>query len=140
MIFKVKKIHPEAKLPSYAHSNDAGMDLYSLEDITVSAGKSARIRSGISLEIPEGYAGLCWDKSGLSMNHGVKVLAGVIDPGFRGEVVMAVFNLGKEDYTFKKGDKVMQMLVQKVENVEIMETDALSESERGEKGFGSTGK
>lgn len=74
------------------------------------------------------------------MNHGVKVLAGVIDPGFRGEVVMAVFNLGKEDYTFKKGDKVMQMLVQKVENVEIMETDALSESERGEKGFGSTGK
>ncbi|OHA92361.1 MAG: hypothetical protein A3J09_02745 [Candidatus Zambryskibacteria bacterium RIFCSPLOWO2_02_FULL_51_21] len=92
------------------------------------------------MEIPEGYVGLCWDKSGLSMNHGIKVLAGVIDSGFRGELVMAVINLGKEAYTFKKGDKVMQMLMQKVEQVEITEVNELSDSARGEKGFGSTGK
>ncbi|MEK7227544.1 MAG: dUTP diphosphatase [Patescibacteria group bacterium] len=140
MILKVKKVYPDAILPSYAHVNDAGMDLYACEEVVVLAGKSARIKSGIAVEIPDGYAGLCWDKSGLSMNHGIKVLAGVIDPGFRGEVVMAVFNLGKEDYTFKKGDKVMQVLIQKVENANIIEAEKLSESARGEKGFGSTGK
>jgi|SRR3989344_1672609 len=140
MELRVKKADPEAKLPAYAHSNDAGMDLYSLEEVEVPPGESRRIRSGVTMEIPEGYVGLCWDKSGLSMNHGIKVLAGVIDSGFRGELVMAVINLGKEAYTFKKGDKVMQMLMQKVEQVEITEVNELSDSARGEKGFGSTGK
>lgn len=140
MKLKVKKVHPEAKLPKYAHPYDAGMDLFSLEEIKIKPGETARIRSGISVEIPEGYVGLCWDKSGLSMNNGIKVLAGVIDSGFRGELVMGVINLGKEEYTFGKGHKVMQMLVQPVEIVDIVEASELSETARGEGGFGSTGK
>ncbi len=140
MILKVKKLHPEAKLPIFAHPGDAGMDLFAFEDVEVPSGRSAKIRVGISLEIPEGYVGLCWDKSGLSMNHGIKVLGGVIDSGFRGELVVAVFNLGPENYTFHKGDKVMQILIQKVENPEIVEAEELSDSARGENGFGSTGK
>lgn len=140
MQLKIKKIHPEAKLPKYATSGDAGMDLFAVEEVSVEPGEIVRIKSGVAMEIPEGYVGLCWDKSGLSMKHGIKVLAGVIDSSFRGELVMAVINLGKDTYTFEKGHKVMQMLIQKVEHVEIMETNDLSETERGEGGFGSTGK
>lgn len=140
MQLKVKKLHPEAKLPKYATEGDAGMDLFALEEVEVKPGEVVRIRSGVAMEIPEGYVGLCWDKSGLSMKHGIKVLAGVIDSSFRGELVMAVINLGKDTYTFEKGHKVMQMLVQKVEHMEIEESESLSETDRGEKGFGSSGK
>lgn len=127
-------------MPKYAREGDAGMDLFALEEVKVKPREIARIRSGIALEIPEGYVGLCWDKSGLSMNHGIKVLAGVIDSSFRGELVMAVINLSKEPYIFEKGHKVMQMLVQKIELCQIIESAELSDSERGEHGFGSTGK
>lgn len=140
MKVKVKKMHPEAKLPSYAHEGDAGMDLFALEETVAKPGEITRIRSGVAMEIPEGFVGLCWDKSGLSVNHGIKVLAGVLDAGYRGEVVMGVFNLSKEVYTFEKGHKVMQMLIQPVENPEILEVEELSHSSRGEGGFGSTGK
>ena len=140
MKLKVKKVHPEAKLPSYAHPHDAGMDLFALEDVKIKPGEIARIRSGVAMEIPEGYVGLCWDKSGLSMKNGIKVLAGVIDSGFRGELVMGVINLGKEEHTFEKGHKVMQMLLQPVEIADITEVDELSDTSRGEGGFGSTGK
>lgn len=136
----VKKLHPEAKTPVYANPNDAGMDLFALEDTTVSPGEVAKIRSGIALEIQEGYVGLCWDKSGVSTKGKIKALAGVIDAGYRGEVLMAVMNLGAEPYTFKKGDKVLQMLIQPVEKPEIIEAEQLSETQRGEGGFGSTGK
>lgn len=140
MKLKVKKVDPEAKLPSYAHPYDAGMDLFALEEVKIKPGEIARVRSGIAMEIPEGYVGLCWDKSGLSMKNGIKVLAGVIDSGFRGELVLGVINLGKEEYIFEKGHKVMQMLLQPVEIADIMEVEHLSETSRGEGGFGSTGK
>ncbi len=140
MKLKIKKVDPRAKLPVFAHPYDAGMDLFALEDVRINPGEIARIRSGVAMEIPEGYVGLCWDKSGLSMKNGIKVLAGVVDSGFRGELVMGVINLGKEAYTFERGHKVMQMLVQKVEHPEIVEADELSDTSRGEGGFGSTGK
>jgi dUTP pyrophosphatase len=140
MQLKVKKVDPEAKLPSYAHPYDAGMDLFALEEVKVKPGEVARIRSGVMMEIPEGYVGLCWDKSGLAMKNGIKVLAGVIDAGFRGELVMGVINLGKEEYTFEKGHKVMQMLIQPVQFLDIIESEKLSDTSRGEGGFGSTGK
>lgn len=140
MILKVKKLQPEAILPSYAHGWDAGMDLFCIENVTLAPGQVGRIKSGIAVEIPDGFVGLCWDKSGLSMNHSIKVLGGVIDSGFRGELIFGVINLGKEEYVFKKGDKVLQMLIQKVEKMDIVESEELSETDRGEKGFGSTGK
>ncbi len=140
MQIKVKKLSPEAVLPSYAHAWDAGMDLYVVESVTLAFGEIGKVRTGVSVEIPDGFVGLIWDKSGLSMNYGLKTLGGVIDSGYRGEIVVGVMNLGKDVYTFEKGHKVAQMLVQPVNKVEIVETDGLTESDRGEKGFGSTGK
>ena len=140
MILKVKKIVSDAKLPAYAKEGDAGMDVFASETVVALPGKVTRIKSGISMEIPEGFVGLCWDKSGLSMNHGIKVLGGVIDSGFRGELVFGVINLGIEAYTFEKGHKVMQLLIQPVVSATIEENDQLSDTSRGEHGFGSTGK
>jgi dUTP pyrophosphatase len=140
MQLKVKKVDEGAKLPEYAHEHDAGMDFFALEEVRVGPGEIARIRSGVAIEIPEGFVGLCWDKSGLAMKNGIKVLAGVIDAGFRGELVMGVINLGKEEYVFEKGHKVLQMLIQPVEILDIIEVEELSDTSRGEDGFGSTGK
>lgn len=140
MKLKIKKLNPEAKLPCYAKSGDAGMDIFVAEDVTVNPGQSIGIKSGLAFEVPEGYVGLLWDKSGLSIKHGIKILGGVLDSGFRGEVIVGVINLGKESYTFEKGHKLTQMLIQPVERVEIEEVEILSESERGSGGLGSTGK
>jgi len=116
------------------------MDMYSNETVTIAPGQTAKIKSGISMEIPEGFVGLIWDKSGLSTNHKIKSLGGVIDSGYRGESLYGLINLGSEPYTIEKGHKVVQMLIQKVERVEIVEVEELSDTSRGEGGFGSTGK
>lgn len=137
MFLKVKKLDPEAVLPSYTHSFDAGLDFHGIETVTIQPGEIGKIRSGLAIEIPDGYVGLCWDRSGIATKHKIKVVAGVIDSGFRGELKLCVINLGKEPFTFEKGDSVFQILIQKVEHVEVVESDELSGSERGEKGFGS---
>ncbi|OGZ04432.1 MAG: deoxyuridine 5'-triphosphate nucleotidohydrolase [Candidatus Lloydbacteria bacterium RIFCSPHIGHO2_01_FULL_41_20] len=140
MILKLKKLKSDAKLPSYAHPGDAGMDIYSCEERTLLPQEQALISTGIAMEIPDGYVGLVWDKSGLSTKHGLKTLAGVIDAGYRGEISIAMANVGNDSYTFKKGEKIAQMLIQKVEHAEFWEVDKLSETSRGTGGFGSTGK
>lgn len=140
MELKVKKVHPEAKLPTYANPHDAGMDWYALERVTLKPGEVGKVRSGVSIEIPEGYVGLFWDKSSVSTKGKIKSVGGVIDAGYRGEVLMGVMNLGQEEYIFEKGDKVLQMLIQPVNIVEIEEAEELSETARGQGGFGSTGK
>ncbi len=137
---EIKKINNGAKMPTYAHEGDAGMDIYSAESVVVEAGAHAKIHTGIAMEIPSGFVGLVWDKSGISMNHGLKTLGGVIDAGYRGEVVIGVVNLSKEDYVVEAGHKIAQILIQKVESPEVKEVKELNNSERGEKGFGSTGK
>jgi len=140
MNIHIKKLHPDAQLPTYGRAGDAGMDLYALHDTTVAPGETAHIKTGLAMEIPEGYAGLVWDKSGLSFKHGIKVIGGVLDSNYRGEIVLGVINLGKEPYTFLKGHKVSQMLIQKVERADFVEVDELSDTERGEQGFGSSGQ
>lgn len=140
MILRVKKLIPDAVLPSYAHPGDAGLDMYAGETVTIPPGEVRKIKSGISIEIPEGYVGLVWDKSGVSMNHSIKSLGGVIDSGYRGEITFGMINLGKEDYTFEKGHKVAQMLIQKIEKVDVEEVTNLNDTSRGTGGFGSTGK
>lgn len=140
MKIKIKKVDPDAKLPTYGRDGDAGMDFYALHDQTVMPGDIAHIATGIALEIPDGHVGLFWDKSGLSLIHGITVLGGVVDSNFRGAVTLGVINLGKEPYTFEKGHKVMQMLFQPVEKVEWVEVDELSETIRGDQKFGSSGK
>lgn len=140
MELKVKKLHPDAILPSYAHSYDAGMDLYSIEDVFIEPMQVGKLKSGIAFEIPDGYVGLIWDKSGLSVNHRLKTLGGVIDSGYRGESIVGVINLGDTTYKIEKGHKIAQMLIQKIEHVNVREVGELSETDRGAGGFGSTGK
>ncbi len=137
---KVKKIVSDAKLPAYAHPGDAGFDLYTSEAISLKPGERVQVPTGIAMEIPDGFVGLIWDKSGLSHKFGLKTLGGVIDAGYRGEVKVGMINLSKELYTFEKGHKVAQMIIQKREEPTIIEVSELDDSERGTGGFGSTGK
>ena len=137
-VIKVKKLHPDATVPMYAHPGDAGMDLYSVEDLILRPNYRAKIKTGISIELPSGYVSLVWDKSGVS-SKGIKVLGGVLDSGYRGEYIVMLVNLSSEDFEIKKGQKVAQLLIQKVENPEIEIADELSDTSRGAGGFGSTG-
>ena len=140
MELKVKKLSENAIVPNYAHPDDAGFDLYSVEAIEISPMSRVQVATGIALEIPIGYVGLVWDKSGLSHKHGLKTLGGVIDSGYRGEVKVGLTNLGSETYLLEKGHKIAQMIIQQKEFCKIIEVNELSETSRGDKGFGSTGK
>lgn len=136
----VKKLNENAKTPHFAHDDDAGMDLFAAEEVTIAPGESATIPTGIAMAIPLGYVGLIWDKSGHAIVRGLKVMGGVVDAGYRGEIKIGIINHGKEPHTFEAGDKVAQMLLQKVSQATFTEVDELSETVRGEGGFGSTGK
>lgn len=138
MEIKVKKIHPDAIVPSFANQTDAGMDLFSIEDVILKPGELQKIKTGLAIELPEGYVSLVWDKSGIASKY-IKTVAGVIDAGYRGEYLIALINLGKDDYLIRKGDKIAQVLIQEVNHPKVIETDNLSETSRGEGGFGSTG-
>lgn len=140
MNIRIKKLTPDAIVPSYAHKGDAGLDLYTSKIVTLLPGERTAVPTGISLALPKGTVGLIWDKSGLSIRNGLKTLGGVIDAGYRGEVLVGMINLGKESYTFDKGHKVAQMLIQKVESVTIKEVVELDKTTRGKGGFSSTGK
>lgn len=139
MKIRVKKLHPDAKVPAFAHPGDAGMDLYSVEDMVLVPGARASVPTGIAIELPDGYVSLVWDKSGPSHKFGVKTLGGVLDSGYRGEYLIGLVNLGQEPFEIKKGQKVAQLLIQRVEHPEIEEADELSDTSRGAGGFGSTG-
>jgi|AntRauTorckE6833_2_1112554.scaffolds.fasta_scaffold09639_2 dUTP pyrophosphatase len=140
MKLKIKKLTPKAKVPAgFAHEGDAGIDLFVAEAIEIKPMERVQVSTGIALAIPLGFVGLIWDKSGLSHKAGLKVMGGVIDAGYRGEIKVGIINLGNEIHTFSVGDKVTQMLVQKVEHPEIVEVEDLDETTRGEAGFGSTG-
>jgi dUTP pyrophosphatase len=138
MELRVKRIHPDAKIPTYGHPGDAGMDLFAVVDRTLAPGEVFAVPTGIQVAIPAGFVGLIWDKSGLSLK-GVHRLAGVVDAGYRGEVQVVMINLGKEPFALKKGMKIAQMLIQPVAAVTIVESDTLDDTSRGEGGFGSTG-
>jgi dUTP pyrophosphatase len=138
MDLRVKRIHPEAKLPVYGHLGDAGLDLFSVLDRELAPGEVFAVPTGIQVAVPAGHVGLVWDKSGISLK-GVHRLAGVIDAGYRGEVQVVMINLGAEPFAVKKGMKIAQMLVQPVVPVKVVESDSLDDTSRGEGGFGSTG-
>lgn len=140
MNIKVKKLHPDAIIPHIAHVGDAGCDLFATESVTLYPGERGQVPTGLALELPLGYVSLIWDKSGISHKGGIKTLGGVIDSGYRGEIMIGVINLGNEAYTFEKGHKVAQMLIQKIETPTFEEVIELSDTSRGEGGFGSTGK
>ena len=135
----VQKLHPKACMPSYAHATDAGMDLYALSEVVIEPRERVQVSTGLAFAIPEGYVGLIWDKSGLSHKSGLKTLGGVVDAGYRGEVLVGLVNLSTTRYVVRAGDKVAQMLIQKVTQPVLEEVDALDSTDRGNCGFGSTG-
>lgn len=126
-------------MPNYATKGDAGLDIYSAEDAIIKPLQRQAVNTGIKMEIPIGYAGLIWDKSGLALKSGIKTMAGVVDSGYRGEIKVVLMNLGAEDFTVKKGSKIAQMLIQKIEEPTVEIVEELSDSERSGNGFGSTG-
>jgi dUTP pyrophosphatase len=140
MKIKVKKLSDHIPDLHYAKPGDAGFDLYTREHAAIAPGAKAVLPTGISLEIPEGYVGLIWDKSGLSSKYGLKTFGGVIDSGYRGEIHVVMTNLSDNEHVFEVGDRVAQVLIQKFEAVTFEMVDELSESERGHAGFGSSGR
>ena len=139
MKIRIQKTNPEIKIPSYAHSGDAGMDLYSAEDVVIKQGERKIIPTGIKMEIPASYVGLIWDKSGLASKNGLKIMAGVIDSTYRGEIKAVIINLSDREYRIEKNTKIAQMLIQKVESMEIEVVENLEDTLRGDGGFGSSG-
>jgi len=126
-------------LPSYAHPGDVGMDLYSLETVTIKPGEHYRFWHGFALEFPEGHAAIVKDKSSISKAF-LHTMGGVFDAGYRGEYNTHLVNLGSEPYTVEQGHKVSQLIIYPIVIAELEEASELSESSRGEGAFGSTGK
>lgn len=140
MKLQIKRLKDTAKIPVYAHDNDAGMDLFAAAAISIPPGGRVQVQTGIAVAIPEGYVGLIWDKSGISHKIGLKTMGGVIDSSYRGEILIGLINHGEQSHTFEVGDKITQMLIQKVEHPEFEEVNDLDETVRGTSGIGSTGK
>lgn len=140
MKLRIQKLREDAHIPTYAHVDDAGMDIRTPERVVVPAGERVIIPTGLAFELPPQTVGLVWDKSGLAARYGITTLSGVLDAGYRGELKIVALNTSRDDYTFESGDKVTQLLIQPIVHPEIEETDALGESDRGTGGFGSTGR
>ena len=129
-----------AYLPEKAHQADAGYDLRTPIPVRIPAGGSAAIDTGIHVAIPEGFFGKLESKSGLNVKHHIVSLGGVIDAGYTGSIVVKLYNLGKQDYIFQKGDKIVQMIIQPYANFKLEQVKTLGDTERGDKGFGSSGR
>jgi len=141
MKIRIKKLHPDAHLPSYAHGpqEDAAMDLRALERVVLSPGAAQAVPTGIAIELPPGHEAQVRPRSGLALKHAVTVNFGTIDPGYRGEIRVVMFNLGRGDYTVEKGDRIAQLIVAPYDAVQWEEGE-LGESVRGAGGFGSSGR
>ncbi|WP_370037901.1 dUTP diphosphatase [Nocardioides sp.] len=138
----VVRLDPELPLPSYAHPGDAGADLHTTVDVVLAPGARALVPTGIALALPEGYVGLVHPRSGLAARHGVSIVntPGTVDAGYRGEVKVLLVNLDPaEPVELRRGERVAQLVVQRVERAAFVEVDALPDSARGSGGYGSTG-
>jgi dUTP pyrophosphatase len=127
-------------LPAYGSEGAAGADLRASEAVVIPPGGRAAVPTAVRLEIPPGHAGLVWPRSGLAVRHGIDTLAGVIDSDYRGEVKVVLVNHGDEPFAIAAGDRVAQLLLQRVERAAFQAADIVGETERGSGGFGSTGR
>jgi len=141
MKIRIKKIHPQAVLPAYAYApgEDAGLDLRAVESVTLPPGGAKAVDTGLAIEIPKGYEGQVRPRSGMCLQHSVMANFGTIDPGYRGEIRVVIINFGYEEYTIQPGDRVAQLVLARYEPVEWEEGE-LGVSERGVRGFGSSGQ
>jgi dUTP pyrophosphatase len=141
MQIRIKKLHDDAILPSYAHGpeEDAGLDLRALERTVLSPGVAQAVPTGIAIELPPGHEAQVRPRSGLALKHSITVNFGTIDPGYRGEIRVVMFNLGRADYAVEKGDRIAQLIVSPYEAVQWEEGE-LGDTARGAGGFGSSGR
>ena len=132
----------DSMLPIYAKPGDAGADLRASHEAVVRAGERLLVKTGCSLALPGGYVGLVHPRSGLALNHGITVLnsPGTIDAGYRGEIMVTLFNSSNEDFHISVGDRIAQLLIQQVAKAEFIHVESLPQSDRGESGYGSSGK
>lgn len=139
---KIKRLDPALPLPSYAHVGDAGLDLYAAEDRRLAPFERALVPCGIAIAIPEGFAGFIQPRSGLALKRGLSFVntPGLIDSHYRGEIKLIAINLdARMTLSIERGEKVAQLVIQRVESVLLTEVDELDETIRGANGFGSTG-
>lgn len=141
MRLKVLKLDKWAITPKYEHSNDSGLDLFSIEELEIPSGKSKLVHTGISIELPSGTEAQIRPKSGLALNHQITVLntPGTVDEGYRGEIGVILINHSNNLFRVTKGMKIAQMVITPVIHVEVEEVMSLSNTSRGDAGFGSTG-
>jgi dUTP pyrophosphatase len=141
MKIRIKRLHADATLPIYAHGadEDAGLDLRALERVVLEPGVAHGVPTGIAIELPPGHEAQVRPRSGLALKHSITVNFGTIDPGYRGEIRVVMFNLGRSDYTIEKGDRIAQLIVSRYEAIEWEESE-LGASIRGQGGFGSSGR
>ena len=141
MTVKVLRTDPAAQLPAYAHPGDAGMDVRSIEEVTLAPGARALVHTGLVLMLPPDAEAQVRPRSGLALKHGITVLntPGTIDAGYRGEVGVILINLGAEPFVVEKGMKIAQLVISRVTQAEIVEVASVDETDRGAGGFGSTG-
>lgn len=138
----IKRLHGEAHVPQFAHATDAGADLYSIEEATLLPGERVLIGTGLALALPEGYAAFVQPRSGLAVKNGISVVntPGTIDAGYRGELKVILINHDlNETFFIAKGDRIAQLVIQKVERPLFQEVTELPGADRGDNGFGSTG-
>ena len=138
----VKAMDPELPLPSYAHPGDAGADLCSAVEVTIAPGERALVPTGVAIALPPGHAGFVHPRSGLAARHGISIVnaPGTVDEGYRGEILVNLVNLDpREPFTVRRGDRIAQLVVQRVERPRFVLVDSLTETSRGDTGHGSTG-
>ncbi len=138
-VLPIRRLDAAAVLPTRAHHDDAGLDLYGLEDAVVPPGEGRVLRTGVAVAVAAGHVGLVCDRSSMA-KRGLKTAGGVIDAGYRGEVGVVVWNLSREPQSVKKGERVAQMLVVPIAVPAPIESSDLGETKRGAGGFGSTGR
>ena len=139
---RVRRLDPRATLPTRAYAGDAGLDLYALEPSELEAGARASVRTGVAVEIPDGYAGLVLPRSGLAARSGIALVnaPGLIDAGYRGEIQVLLLNTDRtEPFVVTAADRIAQLVLVRIEAPPVLEVGSLSDSDRGEGGFGSSG-
>lgn len=142
LVLPIKRLDPSVELPRYAYCGDAGLDIRSNEDIVLKPYERAMVSTGLAIAIPDGYAGFMQPRSGLAAKQGLTVLntPGLIDAHYRGELKIIIINLDKEhSVSIRKGDRIAQLVIQAVPQVELNEVDDLGDTDRGQGGFGSSG-
>mgnify|MGYP002396455637 CR=1 FL=1 len=139
---RIERIDPNVPLPSFSYAHDAGLDMCTTQQLRIAPMQRVQAPTGLRIAIPAGCVGLVWDRSGMSQKKGLKTLGGVIDAGYRGEVLVGLVNVGDTEVVLEQYTKVAQLLVQHVLQPDVVEVKGLDKevTERGEKGFESSGK